>query len=111
MNAYQDEAAAITDINVTPFVDVVLVLLVVLMVTAPMMVGRGIDVDKPKTVHGATLQGAVRLTIDKDETRGQPSPRVVIAGDKAAAYDAVMHAIDLARDAGVAAIALETSAR
>ena len=43
-----DEARPITDINVTPFVDVVLVLLVVFMVTAKLIVARGVEIDKPK---------------------------------------------------------------
>jgi len=37
-----------SDINVTPFVDVMLVLLIIFMVTAPMMV-QGVDVDLPRT--------------------------------------------------------------
>ena len=41
-------ARAISDINVTPFVDVMLVLLVIFMVTAP-LIQQGIDVELPKT--------------------------------------------------------------
>jgi biopolymer transport protein TolR len=41
--------AAMAEINVTPLVDVVLVLLIIFMVTAPLM-QRGIDVDLPRTV-------------------------------------------------------------
>ncbi|MGH7473991.1 MAG: biopolymer transporter ExbD, partial [Candidatus Methylomirabilales bacterium] len=39
---------ALSEINVTPFVDVVLVLLIIFMITAPMMI-RGIDVQVPRT--------------------------------------------------------------
>ena len=39
---------ALAEINITPFVDVVLVLLVIFLITAPMMLG-GIDVRVPKT--------------------------------------------------------------
>lgn len=42
---------AISDINVTPLVDVMLVLLIIFMVTAPMM-QQGINVDLPKTAPG-----------------------------------------------------------
>ncbi len=42
------EPKAISDINVTPFVDVMLVLLIIFMVTAPLM-QQGIDVELPKT--------------------------------------------------------------
>jgi len=43
-----DRGGLISDINVTPFVDVMLVLLIIFMVTAPMMV-QGIDVALPET--------------------------------------------------------------
>ena len=54
------------DINVTPLVDVVLVLLIIFMVTAPLM-QRGIDVDLPRTVT-QTSRNEERLivTVDKD---------------------------------------------
>lgn len=54
------------DINVTPLVDVVLVLLIIFMVTAPLM-QRGIDVDLPRTVT-QTSKNEERLivTVDKD---------------------------------------------
>ncbi len=42
------EPKAISDINVTPFVDVMLVLLIIFMVTAP-LIQQGIDVELPKT--------------------------------------------------------------
>ena len=44
-----DDDEGINDINVTPFVDVVLVLLVIFMVTAPMMIKEGLKVELPKT--------------------------------------------------------------
>ncbi len=59
---------ALSDINVTPLVDVILVLLIIFMVTAPMMT-RGIDVRLPKTESGsdATDQRLV-VSIDSDNT-------------------------------------------
>jgi biopolymer transport protein TolR len=46
----QGKRGLMTDINVTPFVDVMLVLLIIFMVTAPMMT-QGVDVDLPETTQ------------------------------------------------------------
>jgi biopolymer transport protein ExbD len=52
--AYKDDDDdAITNINVTPFVDILLVLLVVFMVTAKLIVARGVEIDKPKAATAA----------------------------------------------------------
>ena len=57
----------LSEINVTPFVDVMLVLLIIFMVTAPMMIA-GLDVDLPE-VRGANLEvdeSKLMLVIDRD---------------------------------------------
>lgn len=129
---YQDDeggAGAITDINVTPFVDVVLVLLVVFIVTAKLIVARGIEIDKPKAATGGDVQSTLRvqvnaagaLYIDGHEYGSDPAaiarikeiaattskPKAIIAGDRKSKYEGVMHAIDLVQQAGITAIALE----
>src|SRR5215470_635773 len=128
---YQDDdgSGAITDINVTPFVDVMLVLLVVFIVTAKLIVARGIEIDKPKAATGGEVQSTLRVSINKDgelyvngdrlasdaaavgrikEIAATTSkPKAIIAGDRRAAYAGVMHAIDLVQQAGITAIALE----
>lgn len=57
----------VSDINVTPLVDVMLVLLIIFMVTAPMMT-QGLDVDLPETTSKSLTQDddALTVTIDKD---------------------------------------------
>ncbi len=56
------------DINVTPFVDVVLVLLIIFMITAPILEsGIEIDLPKTKTVRAVATQKLV-ITIDKKQT-------------------------------------------
>jgi len=65
---YQDDegSGAITDINVTPFVDVVLVLLVVFIVTAKLIVARGVEIDKPKAASGGDVQATLKITIKQN---------------------------------------------
>ena len=128
---YDDDDAtpAITDINVTPFVDVVLVLLVVFMVTAKLIVARGVDIDKPKAATGGEVQSTLRVSVSQegqlyvngdkfdDDAKAierikqiaatTAKPTAIIAGDRKSAYGGVMRAIDLVQQAGVTAIALE----
>jgi biopolymer transport protein ExbD len=129
---YQDEEASpITDINVTPFVDVVLVLLVVFIVTAKLIVARGVEVDKPKMASGGEVAGlTLRVSVNADgklfvngdqfgddaaaiakikalAATATTKPKAIIAGDQHTQYGGVMHAIDLVQQAGITAIALE----
>jgi biopolymer transport protein ExbD len=128
---YQDDesSGAITDINVTPFVDVVLVLLVVFIVTAKLIVARGVEIDKPKAATGGDVQSTLRVSVNavgdlfvngdkfandpaavsriKEIAASSTKPKAIIAGDRKTAYAGVMHAIDLVQQAGVTAIALE----
>ncbi|MDB4952832.1 MAG: Biopolymer transport protein ExbD/TolR [Myxococcales bacterium] len=124
-----DDAAAITDINVTPFVDVVLVLLVVFMVTAKLIVARGVEIDKPKETIASEVKGTLRISITASgdiyvdgnklasdaETVARirriastyTKPKALIAGDRKAPHGAVMHAIELVQEADITALALE----
>ena len=124
-----DDDEAITEINVTPFVDIVLVLLIVFMVTAKLIVARGIDIDKPKAASGGDVQSTLRVSIDaqgvlfvngdrydtddaavariREVAKTTDKPKAIIAGDRNGAYGGVMRAIDLVQQAGITAIALE----
>ena len=132
-NIYKDDeiGGAITDINVTPFVDVVLVLLIIFMVTARLIVARGVDIQKPEAATGGDVKGLL-IAVDQAGTvhvNGDPfatddaaiarikvvakamsKPKAIISGDARAAYGGVMRAIDLVKRAGVDAIALENVA-
>jgi biopolymer transport protein ExbD len=127
-----DEVGAITDINVTPFVDVVLVLLIIFMVTAKLIVARGIEIEKAKAETGAEVQSTLKLIVDehgkiyvngvtfaedaaaiariKEVAKAMKPAKAIISGDAKTAYAGVMHAIDLAKRAGVDGIALENVA-
>jgi TolR protein len=59
---------ALSEINVTPLVDVMLVLLIIFMVTAPMMT-RGIDVRLPKTESGSdATERRLIVSVDRENT-------------------------------------------
>ena len=127
---YQDEdsVGAISDINVTPLVDVTLVLLIIFMVTAKLIVARGISVDSPKTVSGAEVKSTLQLILDENSAlyiNGKPFPDVdqarakvkslsddnpelkaIITADKGVPHGEVMQVIDLVKRAGVTKFAL-----
>ena len=70
MGASVGNKGFVSEINVTPFVDVMLVLLIIFMVTAPMMT-EGLDVDLPKTKAATALptdKDHIILSIRKDGT-------------------------------------------
>ncbi len=119
--ANQDEEF-ISGINVTPLVDVVLVLLVVLMVTASYIASRAIPVDLPKSATGEATSRALAVTVDArgklyldaqpvDEARLQQAvklaraqdadTRAIIAADGAVAHKHVVRVVDLLRKNGV----------
>jgi biopolymer transport protein ExbD len=62
--ANQDDDEMIVGINVTPLVDVVLVLLVIMMVTATYIAARTIPVDLPKGATGEATSAPVAVSID-----------------------------------------------
>ena len=70
MKLSQNKDSLMSDINVTPFVDVMLVLLIIFMVTAPMMV-QGVDVALPETSRSSQLsteEDQLVVSITKDDT-------------------------------------------
>lgn len=119
----------ITDINVTPFVDVVLVLLVIFMITAPALMKDALQVQLPKAVSGeskqfdqlgvaVTKQGQilangelvspealsekVRQLVEKD-----PQIQILISADTEAFHGDVVKAIDLIKTAGAVRFAFQ----
>lgn len=122
-----DDDEMITGINVTPLVDVVLVLLVILMVTATYLVARTIPVDLPKAQTGEASTSPLSITLDasgalyldgsrvsKSELRArigerrrrEPGARAVIAADGSLAHRAVVSLVDLLRSEGITQFAI-----
>jgi biopolymer transport protein ExbD len=118
----------IADINVTPLVDVVLVLLIIFMVTATYIVRASIEVDLPRVAHGGEAVGTVlsvvltkegQLFLDgvrrseeelvtrtKEAVGRDADARVVISADRGALHGSVVHLIDLVRGAGATRFAI-----
>ncbi|MDH4184224.1 MAG: ExbD/TolR family protein [Nitrospinota bacterium] len=119
----------LTEINVTPFVDVVLVLLIIFMVTTPMM-QSGVQVELPKEDAGAMeIKEENVITIDKDgalffndkrvahddlDTRlksiaiTDPAAQVYLRADRRVAYGAVMDILAMMKNSGVLKIGMVT---
>jgi len=120
----------LSEINVTPFVDVMLVLLIIFMVTAPMM-QQGVDVDLPETTTQPirVQDEPLILTVQKDgkvhigrreipqaELRdklvaifeGRDSRELFLRADQAAPYGVVVKALAAAREAGATKLGMVT---
>lgn len=119
-----------SDINVTPLVDVMLVLLVVFMITAPLLT-VGVPVDLPKTnasqmvgqdeplVISVNAKGEVflqetKITLDQlvprleAITQNKKDTRIFVRGDRAIAYGQVMEVMGTVNLAGFTRVALVT---
>jgi biopolymer transport protein ExbD len=118
----------ITGINVTPLVDIVLVLLIIFMVTATYIVREAIEVDLPRAANAGEAVGttlAVVLTRDgaiyldgvrrtegelaartREAVARDRDTRAIISADRAAQHGAVVHVIDLVKGEGVSRFAI-----
>ena len=118
----------ITGINITPLVDITLVLLIIFMVTATFIVTPSIKVDLPKAATGDnTPSSPLALVLDKSGTlylNGKPTDeeavkafirsqlasnkqvQAVISADKSVSHGAVIHLIDIVKTEGVTKFAI-----
>ena len=121
----------ISGINVTPLVDVVLVLLIIFMITAPVIYQSAIKVQLPQAKTGEQAEkSALEFTLTKDglltlnkealtwETlparlspfkNHTPDQTAVINADKATSHGAVIKLIDALRTVGITRFALSTN--
>jgi biopolymer transport protein ExbD len=120
-----DEQQVLSQINVTPLVDVLLVLLLVLMVSASAAVARSLDVKLPSAASGLPSSSTLTLQVDaagvwrmagqvlspgllrqRLQSLGPPDAiQVVIAADGAAEHRHVIRTLDVLREAGVFKVA------
>ncbi len=119
-----------SEINVTPFVDVMLVLLIVFMVTAPLLtVGIKVDLPKVKATALTDIKDPIEITVklggevyigeSKVEvenliprlnaiTEQNTEARIYIRGDRVVAYGRIMEIMSIINSAGYIKVALIT---
>lgn len=124
----EDQDGIISDINVVPLVDIVLVVLIIFMVTAPMFMKPSINVNLPKAASGEqSVPTQLSITITKDgrtvlnganadETAIQakaqeqvgknPEIQAIISADQEVPHGKVVHIIDIVKTAGVKKFAI-----
>ena len=119
-----------SEINVTPFVDVMLVLLIVFMVTAPLLtVGIKVDLPKVKAPALTDIKDPIEITVKLDGevyigeskvevenliprlnaiTEQNTEARIYIRGDRVVAYGRIMEIMSIINSAGYIKVALIT---
>jgi biopolymer transport protein TolR len=125
-----DDSRFMSEINVTPLVDVMLVLLIIFMVTAPMMM-QGVNVSLPHTTSKPLTAEKDHLTVTVDSSQqifindykvsldalqakmakileGRPDQKVYLRADKGVPYGVVVHVISEVKNAGVEKLGMVT---
>ncbi|MEY3038139.1 protein TolR [Marinobacterium sp. LSUCC0821] len=124
------------EINVVPYIDVTLVLLIIFMVTAPMLT-QGVDIELPKAasepvdtqdneplIISVDAEGNYYINLGQDETQPKsaeqiaaqikqilsvnPAKLMLVRGDKSASYDQVVQLMVLMQGAGAERVGLVT---
>jgi biopolymer transport protein ExbD len=125
-----ENGGIVTGINVTPLVDITLVLLIIFIVTAKIVVTPAVPLDLPKAATSEELQVVLSVIVPPSGAvlvNGTPAPddagflgrarealsrdaglRAVINADGATSHRRVIHTVDLLRRAGIARIAFGT---
>ena len=127
--ASDQEDESITGINVTPLVDITLVLLIIFMVTASYIVKETIEIELPRAAHGGeTVQKTFAVLVTKDgrtflngvemddagiqsavreaKAKGE-DVQAIVGADKNATHGSVTHLLDVLKGAGVVKFAIQ----
>ena len=122
--------ASISQINVTPLVDVMLVLLIIFMVTAPIL-QQGVTIDLPKVTAGPLTGEEEQLVVNVDKrgliflndtpitavdlttklraiASARPDRQLYVRADRAVPYGQVMEVVGAIREAGLVRVGLVT---
>ena len=126
----KDELDEVHEINVTPFIDVMLVLLIIFMVTAPIL-QQGVSVDLPKVAAGPLTGQEEQLVVNVGKTGqlflndtpmtpeqlttklaaiagARPDRQLYVRADQAVPYGQVMRVMGAVHDAGLTRVGLVT---
>lgn len=128
MGSNKNDDGVISDINITPMVDVILVLLVIFMVTANFLKKESININLPKVAKAdANIKESTQIALTKDgkffiegksiteedlvtsmsrEAKLRPNMRVTLAADENISYGSVSKLMGVLRRCGVTKIAL-----
>ncbi len=118
----------IAEINIVPMVDVILVVLIIFMVTAPMIMKPSININLPKAASGeATVPSKLNITLTADgkinldgklvddaqvqataqeEVKKNPEIQAIIAADKDVPHGRVVSVLDIVKGSGVKKFAI-----
>ncbi|HEY4186006.1 MAG TPA: biopolymer transporter ExbD [Polyangia bacterium] len=119
----------IAEINVTPLVDIMLVLLIIFMLTANLIAKQAIEVELPRASQSTTLNPTtLAVTIARDgafylngkpisegafrdavriAASNDPKTQVIIAGDKAVSHGRVVWVLDVVKSLGITSFAIQ----
>jgi biopolymer transport protein TolR len=119
----------IVEINVTPLVDIMLVLLIIFMLTAHLIAKQAIEVELPRAAQSSTINPTtIAITLTRDgslylngklatpsELRAEirravakdPRTQAVIAGDKAVSHGRVVWVLDVVKSLGITSFAIQ----
>jgi biopolymer transport protein ExbD len=125
----EEDNAPIAAINVTPFVDVALVLLVIFMITAPVLLKDALQIELPKATSaeakvsmtlGVVVTKAGQILLDgqpmmpdrlaeavKKALAADPNAQAILSADTDARHGDVVRAIDLVKGAGISRFAVQ----
>lgn len=128
MGMKTSEEEAISEINVVPLVDIILVVLIIFMVTAPMFLKPSINVNLPKAASGdKTAPGKLNITLAKggrlmlngvaasdvdlqkkaqEELQANAEAQAVIAADREVSHGEVVRVLDLVKSVGIKKFAI-----
>lgn len=129
MNIAGHEDESITEINIAPLVDVILVLLIIFMATAPLIQRRTLNINVPKAAYSEpkatqTLNLIINekheILIEKNMIplhelsfqlstmlRADPALHIAVLADQMISYGEVVEVLDVIRGAGIKKVALE----